>query len=499
MIINKPKSLRSWFVLIAPLILLSVISYSFVGVHAADIVLEDSKLDIQIVTQGLKFPVGMAFLNSNEILVLEKDEGKVLRVVNGNISDDPVLTLDINHVNERGLLGVAVPRDLQTDRGSEESVPKYVFLFYTEAKGGGNNTCVTSHGDANCERRQEREDNEFSNRLYRYELKNNKLVNPKLLIDIPIYLNNRVYPSVYSQIIYGGSEWRSYPLREGIHNGGALVMDYDNNVYLVTGDGGGCFSLDGCFRSIENGFLASQSANKKGGINPIGMGGVLHVTKDGEPVGNNRILGNGSILKFYYAYGIRNSFGIDFDPLTRKLWNTENGPDYGDEINLVEPGFNSGWAHIQGIWPVVNYLDLRVNASDRGHSSSSILPVYDDMEDFDGKGQYSDPEFTWNGSVGVTSIKFLDTKRLGKQYEDDLLVADAYGRIYHFELNENRSALDLNGPLKDKVANDDFEFQDLIFAQGLDTITDIEVGPDGYVYVLSYSGKIFKIFPKATT
>ena len=54
------------------------------------------------------------------------------------------------------------------------------------------------------------------------------------------------------------------------------------------------------------------------------------------------ILGNTYPLNLYYAYGIRNSFGMDFDPVTGKLWDTENGPDYGDEINLVEPGFNSG-------------------------------------------------------------------------------------------------------------------------------------------------------------
>ena len=41
---------------------------------------------------------------------------------------------------------------------------------------------------------------------------------------------------------------------------------------------------------------------------------------------------------------------MDFDPITRNLWDTENGPNYGDEINLVKPGFNSGWAQVQGIW-----------------------------------------------------------------------------------------------------------------------------------------------------
>ena len=41
---------------------------------------------------------------------------------------------------------------------------------------------------------------------------------------------------------------------------------------------------------------------------------------------------------------------MDFDPVTGKLWDTENGPDIGDEINLVEPGFNSGFNKIDGVW-----------------------------------------------------------------------------------------------------------------------------------------------------
>ena len=51
--------------------------------------------------------------------------------------------------------------------------------------------------------------------------------------------------------------------------------------------------------------------------------------------------GNNDPLNKYFAYGIRNSFGMDFDPLSGKLWDTENGPFFGDEINLVENGFNS--------------------------------------------------------------------------------------------------------------------------------------------------------------
>jgi aldose sugar dehydrogenase len=464
--------------LVAPLSLLLLVGPLFlVSVDAADILLEDSNLEVEIVAEGLKFPTGMAFLNSNEILVLEKDEGKVLRVIHGNISDNSVLNLDVSNAGERGLLGIALPRDLEGEDGKEKNAPKYVFLFYTEARYSGNGN---ADGNGNC-MQQECEENQFNNRLYRYEFKDNKLVNPKLLIDIPLF---------------HGESWANDSIVEAIHNGGALATDFENNIYLTTGDGGACLSSEACYRIIENGTLGAQTANKKGGGKPIGMGGILRVTDDGEPVDNKGILGDEHPLNLYYAYGIRNSFGIDFDPVTGKLWDTENGPDFGDEINPVEPGFNSGWDKIQGIWPISNYTQLYPTATQKGYFYSPIVQFDNDLEDFDGKGKYSDPEFTWNSSIGVTSIKFLDTDRLGKQYENDIFVADFYGRIYHFDLNENRTELDLNGPLSDKVANSDLELQDLIFAQGFDTITDMEVGPDGYLYVLSFSeGKIFRIKP----
>lgn len=53
-------------------------------------------------------------------------------------------------------------------------------------------------------------------------------------------------------------------------------------------------------------------------------------------------------MNYYYAYGIRNSFGLDVDPLTGVLWQTDNGPTTFDEINVVQPGFNGGWKKLTG-------------------------------------------------------------------------------------------------------------------------------------------------------
>ena len=66
-------------------------------------------------------------------------------------------------------------------------------------------------------------------------------------------------------------------------------------------------------------------------------------------VPDGSILSDEPPLNMYYAYGIRNSYGMDFDPLSGNLWDTENGPGNSDEINLVLPGFNSGWQEVMGL------------------------------------------------------------------------------------------------------------------------------------------------------
>ena len=83
----------------------------------------------------------------------------------------------------------------------------------------------------------------------------------------------------------------------------------------------------------------------------------LRFTQNGNPV-ETGILGEKYPLNLYFAYGIRNGFGLDFDPVSGKLWDTENGPQSGDEINLVEPGFNGGWNKIQGMGVGSEFIKL---------------------------------------------------------------------------------------------------------------------------------------------
>jgi glucose/arabinose dehydrogenase len=110
---------------------------------------------------------------------------------------------------------------------------------------------------------------------------------------------------------------------------------------------------------------------------------------DGKSLVDKGLLGDDYPLVLYYAHGIRNSFGIDFDPITGNLWDTENGPAYADEINLVKPRFNSGYTPVQGIW--AQGVNPRSNVSNWELFSNGS----DGLVDFDGRGKYSSPEFTW--------------------------------------------------------------------------------------------------------
>jgi len=184
-------------------------------------------------------------------------------------------------------------------------------------------------------------------------------------------------------------------------------------------------------------------------------------------------------MNYYYAYGIRNSFGLAFDPLTERLWDTENGEDEYDEINLVNPGFNSGWHKIMG----PTYTDANF--------SESELTMF--------KGaHYSDPVFSWKNSIGVTDIEFFNSAQLGKEYSNNLFVGDINnGNLYFFKVNDDRTGLnfeDVPSIANDLIADNQDEVDAVVLGTGFGGITDIETGPDGNLYILSYQdGRIYRL------
>jgi len=96
----------------------------------------------------------------------------------------------------------------------------------------------------------------------------------------------------------------------------------------------------------------------------------------------------------------------------------------------------------------------------------------------------------------VTAVKFFNSTKFGKQYENDMFVGDYHkGYLYHFDLSKERDKLMIDGVLRDKASDNITEWQKAIFGQGFGAITDIKVGPDGHLYVLTYQGTIFRLVP----
>jgi glucose/arabinose dehydrogenase len=371
--------------------------------------LSDPNIRVEKVIAGLESPTSMAFLDNDDIIITQKDNGRVRLVSNGVLQPQPILQVPVLNNSERGLLGVAIANT------TTDSSTKTVFLYYTEPVG-----------------------DQARNRIYRYEWNGvNNLTGGRLILDLP----GEPGPN---------------------HNGGKMQIGPDGMLYAVKGD----LNRDGMLQNVRD------------GPPPDDTSVILRVDYNGNGVGNV-LSAMGVDLSKYYAYGIRNSFGFDFDPLTGVLWDVEDGPTDYDEINIVLPGFNSGWQKVMGPLGIEGI-------------------TAEDLVLFQGS-HYADPVFSWLRSEGVTDMEIFNSTSLGEEYAYNMFVGDINnGNLYFFTINGNRSGLDLGGipGLEDFVANNSEELNAVILGRGFSGgITDIQTGPDGYLYILTFSGDLYRVVP----
>jgi glucose/arabinose dehydrogenase len=273
-------------------------------------------------------------------------------------------------------------------------------------------------------------------KVYLYFTESSKQLGPPL--------GKRVYSYDWNgQSLVNRTLIKDLPQTQFYHNGGAMVTSQNGSVFLVVGDAGR-------YGKLEN----HQDGE------PDDTGVILRIAPPGP----------------YYAMGIRNSFGLAFDPVTGNLWETENGPTENDEINIVPPNFNSGWDVITG---PANSTQL---------ANLPGFPGY----------VYHDPQFTWAKPVAPTGLSFVNSKEFEK-YKNGLFVGDCNnGNLYRFEINSQRDGFVFNSvQLTDKVANIGDSMDEIIFGTGFGCITDVKQGPDGLLYIVSLSdGTIYRIIPK---
>ena len=251
----------------------------------------------------------------------------------------------------------------------------------------------------------------------------------------------------------------SLPSRNCCHQGGYMVTSQDGEVFATIGD----------LENVRKGTPGKLQNMANGEIDDTGI--ILRVGYDENEISPMK---SNDPLSHYYAIGIRNSFGLAFDPITGNLWDTENGQFCCDEINLVPPKFNSGWALAQGF----------VN----DETIESIPEI--------GEFRYSNPEFTWQQVNAPTALAFAG-HQWGEKYENSLFVADyLFGTIYKFELNDARDGFLFNEPsLQDLILNEGDNYNEIVFGTGFGRISDMKFGPDGSLYVASFfhNGALYKI------
>jgi glucose/arabinose dehydrogenase len=478
----------------------------------------DPRLGVRTVVSGLSLPTTAAFIGTNDMLVLEKNTGQVKRVVNGSVQAT-VLDLAVNFASERGLLGIALHPNFPTNPG--------VYLYWScqaPPPPAESQFFPTMTECADLPALGADTDNILAvpllgNRVDRFEWDGSVLTFDQNLIKLRAFQHD-------GAPVPPGQGDESQPPR-GNHDGGIIEFGPDGKLYIFVGDLG----RRGQLQNLPFGPTAGDSEvvtpdDQFGGPQPDPAhlsGVILRLNDDGSAPSDNPFFSAGSSIggevgtsiQKVFAYGFRNSFGMAFDPQSRKLWLQENGDDTFSEINLVDAGTNGGWIQIAGPvsridqfkeiettfaaqalqqlrWPPTNIADSPAEALARLFT----LPG----------SQYSDPEFSWKWEVAPGGIGFVKGRGLGPNFEGDLFVGAATpilegGYLFHFNLTGNRRKIAVDDPrLEDRVADnlakhELTESESLLIGRNFGVITDIETGPNGNLFLVSLTdGAIYEIF-----
>jgi aldose sugar dehydrogenase len=479
-------------------------------------VMLDPRLGVTTAVSGLETPIGLAFLGANDMLVLEKSTGRVQRVMDGKV-DSTALDLAVNNASERGLLSIALHPDFPAT--------PWVFLYWTctapvpaDPYQPSQETCAEA-AMFGADSSEILGVPLLGNRVDRFVWDGSMLKFDLNLIQLRAFQNDGG-PEPPGQ----GDEGQ--PAR-GNHDGGVIRFGPDGKLYVQVGDLG----RRGQLQNLPCGPTAvcpgpTVPDDQFGGPEPDDAhltGVILRLNDDGTAPPDNPFFeasaqmnrGVAANVQKIFAYGIRNGFGMAFDHVSGHLWEQENGDDSFSELNLVDPGMNSGWIQIMGPddrlgeykaietspmffglqqlrWPPTNIANTTAEARQRLFR----LPG----------SHYSAPEMSWRYEVAPGGIGFVQGGGLGAAYRNNLLMAGANptlmgGHLFHFKLSPNRRRIAVEDfRLEDRVADNNFKYdvtesESLLIGRDFGVGTDIQTGPNGHVYVVSLTnGEIYEIF-----
>jgi glucose/arabinose dehydrogenase len=497
-----------------------------------------------LVSSGIPIATSMVFINSTDYIVSTKGAGKIRLFATGQTPVDltfdiPASTwtsvaagnysnLPVNSLSERGLLCVQLHPDFATN--------KYVYTYATESSTGANVT----QGGQTATALELTSVAPLGNRVDRWVYDS---VNKKLVFDMNIIKLQALQP-------LDSTNNPNSTLR-GNHNGGIIrfekkVAGQPARMFIIIGDNG----RRGMMQNLEYGpttgttRIADVGGHGPEPDNRALTGVVIRLNDDGtiptdNPFYNHSLTFSGQTdaglqneavanLKRVYAYGIRNSFGLAVDPFTGKLWESDNGDDAMDELNVIGKGFNGGWVQFMGPKSrIADFKSIEAAQATVSLGNQNRYPVSNiaattaigesRLVNIPG-ATYTDPVFSWKYCIAPNAIGFVNGNGLGAKYNGNLIVgsasgnsgntagANASGVLFRFVPNAARTGLQFaDRLLTDKVADNTAkggitEQSTLLFGTGFDIVTDVITAPDGSLYVLGMTrtanGKVFRISKK---
>ena len=183
------------------------------------------------------------------------------------------------------------------------------------------------------------------------------------------------------------------------------------------------------------------------------FGKVLRLNDDGSAPPDNPFAGRPGYRPEIYAVGVRNAMGIVLHPDTGEIWTTENGPQGGDELNIIRPGRNYGW-------PVISYGRSYGGELTGDSGPISEQPFAAGMEQ---------PLLFWSPSIALSGMAFYTGDRF-PEWKGSLFVGALVGeQLQRIVLNERGL------PIR----------RDSMLTELNQRIREVRQGPDGLLYLLT--------------
>jgi glucose/arabinose dehydrogenase len=188
-------------------------------------------------------------------------------------------------------------------------------------------------------------------------------------------------------------------------------------------------------------------------------GKILRMTAEGKVPPDNPFVNTPGAFPYVYAYGIRAPLGLAFDS-KGELWEAEDGPRGGDELNHIKAGHNYGW-------PITTW----------GFRYDAIpMPAHPEPEGPE-QEKMDRPVASWSPSPAVSAIAFYEGKAFPRWKGNVLMGSLAQMDVFRIVLDGDRA-----------VAQE-------ILLHGVNRIRDVRVSPEGYVYVLTDAGQLLRMTP----